>query len=620
GSRARFEPASFGRQMTESLQDLSAALAGRYRVDREIGAGGMATVYQAHDLKHDRSVALKVLRPNLAASLGQERFLREVGIASGLTHPNIVSLLDSGTVAGTLYYTMPFLDGGSLRTHLERRRELPVAEANRIAADILEALRHAHAAGIVHRDVKPENILFSGGRALVADFGIAKAIAQAGTARLTATGVAIGTPAYMPPEQAAADPAVDHRADLYALGVVWYEMLAGVPVFSGRSPQQLIAAHLARAPEPLHDVRPAVPRALSDLILRCLEKRPADRWQSADEIAHVLGTLESGGTVSGGRLDPVPTLQSFRVDEALCQRLSVEGFDPRMVGDEMRYLDNGRISDTVVCYLGRWCIDPGDGEQVLREVPYRAVAPALFGFDAGRRYRPNLPIDDHLVLLGGLLRHVLESSGARHLVVAGFSSGGDLAIRLAAADPARVELPIGGVLLLGPNLAIENAFASGQLAGIESDSEAELLPFVHKVSAAATTLQEWLDINEYLVRLMGRFRADIPVLRDFARGIAGPFVAARLTPFVSWYREATRLGRLVRGVFEDTPSYRALVRDLQVGHRETGLLGERHQPGSLIIEPASGHFDLEGAALVARHLDPLVRSLREAPSRPAVSG
>ncbi len=597
--------------MPDTLASLKATLVDRYRIERELGQGGMATVYLAHDLKHDRPVALKLLRPDLVAALGQDRFLREISVSAALSHPNIVSLLDSGAVAGTLYYTMPFLAAGSLRTRLDRDRELPVAEATRIVVDILEALRHAHAAGIMHRDIKPENILFAAGRALVADFGIAKAIASGAAPRLTETGMAVGTPAYMAPEQAAADPQVDHRADIYALGVLWYEMLTGAPLFVGRSPQQLIAAHISRRPEPPDQMRPAIPRALSDIVLRCLEKRPADRWQSADELAKILRHVEeSGCATSAGRVEPLPSIHTFLINEALCQRITSDVFDPRMVGDEIHYLDNGRVSDTLVCYLSRWCIDAEDGSDFLRHTPYRAVAPALFGFDAGRRYRPSLPIADHLILLGGLLRTLVSSTGARYVVLVGFSSGGDLALRLAAADPATHQAQIDGALVLGPNLAIETAFASARLASVGIGGEDALLPFLRQISEGAGSLQEWLDVNEYFVRLMRRFRADIPVLRDFARGVSGPFAEAGQTPFVDWYRESTHLGRQIRCVFEDSASYRRLVREVQVGQRDAGLLGEDYQDGSITIEAGTGHFDLEAPALIARHLDPLVHSLR----------
>jgi serine/threonine-protein kinase len=211
---------------------LQAALAGRYTIDRELGRGGMATVYLAHDLKHDRAVAIKVLRPELAASVGAERFVREIQIAAHLQHPHILPLHDSGQVDGFPYYVMPYVEGESLRDKLRREGALSIDEAVRLLGEILDALGYAHAHGIVHRDIKPENVMLSGRHALVTDFGVAKAFSDAkGEPTLTTMGVALGTPAYMAPEQAVAAPHVDHRADIYAVGAVAYEMLAGQPLY-----------------------------------------------------------------------------------------------------------------------------------------------------------------------------------------------------------------------------------------------------------------------------------------------------------------------------------------------------------------------------------------------------
>lgn len=276
---------------------LSRALADRYRIEREIGSGGMATVYVADDLRHERRVAIKVLRPELAAVLGPERFLREIRIAANLNHPHILPLYDSGEADGLLYYVMPFEEGQSLRQRLQSEGELPIQETVRLLRDIVDALAHAHARGVVHRDIKPANVMLSGRHALVTDFGVAKALSEA-TERdqLTTAGVAVGTPTYMAPEQAVADEHVDHRADIYAVGVLAYELLAGRPPFVGTTPQQALAAHLTDPPPAVTDFREATPPELANIVSKCLEKRPADRWQSADEL---LLRLEALVTPSG---------------------------------------------------------------------------------------------------------------------------------------------------------------------------------------------------------------------------------------------------------------------------------------------------------------------------------
>ncbi len=284
--------------MTDTFDRLKTALADRYTIEEEVGAGGMATVYLAEDLKHHRKVAVKVLRPELAAALGPERFLREIEIAAQLQHPHILPLHDSGEADGFLYYVMPYVKGESLRERLAQHGELPIAEAVKILREIVDALTHAHEQGVVHRDIKPDNVMLSGRHALVTDFGVAKAVSEAtGRAKLTTAGVALGTPSYMAPEQATADPTMDHRADIYAVGAVGYEMLTGRPPFTGTTPQMILAAHVTEAVEPVTKHRESVPHALNDLILRCLEKKPADRWQSAEEL---LPQLEALTTPSGG--------------------------------------------------------------------------------------------------------------------------------------------------------------------------------------------------------------------------------------------------------------------------------------------------------------------------------
>ena len=284
--------------MTEPVTRLQAALADRYRIERELGQGGMATVYLAEDLKHHRKVAVKVLRPELAATLGPERFAREIEVAARLQHPHILGLLDSGDADGFFYYVMPYVEGETLRDRLARGGELPVPEAVRLLSEIAEALSTAHRAGVVHRDIKPENVMLSGRHAMVMDFGVAKAVTEASSGpQLTSAGVALGTPAYMAPEQATADPQMDGRVDIYAIGVMGYEMLTGATPFPGLNAQQTLAAHVTRAPVPVGQQRDGLSPALEAVVMRCLAKRPADRFQTADELVAALEplALPSGG-------------------------------------------------------------------------------------------------------------------------------------------------------------------------------------------------------------------------------------------------------------------------------------------------------------------------------------
>jgi tetratricopeptide (TPR) repeat protein len=295
---------------------LQGALAGSHRILRELGGGGMSRVFLAEESRLGRQVVIKVLPPETGAAVNVERFEREIQLAARLQHPHIVPLLSAAAAGDLLYYIMPYIAGESLRARLAREGELPVAEAGRILREIVDALSYAHRNGVVHRDIKPDNVLLSDGHAVVTDFGVAKAVsASSGSSSLTSLGVALGTPAYMAPEQAAADPHVDHRADIYAVGALAYEMLAGRTPFTAPTPQAMLAAHITQTPEPLARHRPAVPAGLNSVLMRCLEKRPADRWQTAGEL---LAGLETAATPSGGTAPTAATAAvSSGTEEAL---------------------------------------------------------------------------------------------------------------------------------------------------------------------------------------------------------------------------------------------------------------------------------------------------------------
>ena len=287
--------------MSNDLVDrLNAALTGRYRVEGELGQGGMATVYLADDIKHERKVAVKVLRPELAALIGAERFLTEIKTTAALQHPHILPLFDSGEADGFLYYVMPYVDGESLRAYLDTDLQLDVDEALRIAKAVASALGYAHEHGVIHRDIKPENILLHAGQPVVADFGIALAISAAGGGRLTETGLSLGTPHYMSPEQASADRDLSARSDVYSVGCVLYEMLAGQPPHTGPTAQSILVRILTEDPRPLTELRRSVPPHVAAVVTKAIEKLPADRFRTAQEFATALDD-------EGFRWEPVRT-------------------------------------------------------------------------------------------------------------------------------------------------------------------------------------------------------------------------------------------------------------------------------------------------------------------------
>ena len=313
--------------MTESSsteQRLTGALADRYRIERELGQGGMATVYLAEDVRHRRKVALKVLHPELSAVIGSERFLKEIELTASLQHPHILPLFDSGTTAGhpehsegsaCLFYVMPYVEGETLRSRLERERQLPIADALRIAREVADALAYAHERGVIHRDIKPENILLQGGHALVADFGIALAVQQAGGQRMTQTGLSLGTPQYMAPEQAMGERTIDARADIYALGAVLYEMLTGEPPFTGPTVQAIVARVLTASPASLTAARATVPQHVDHAVLTALSKLPADRFDSAKAFSDALSN---------------PTFTTAATGQGAAIHMSQRGVSPRL--------------------------------------------------------------------------------------------------------------------------------------------------------------------------------------------------------------------------------------------------------------------------------------------------
>jgi len=288
--------------MSEQLGRLSKALLGRYIVEREIGVGGAAHVFSAWDIKHDRHVAIKVLRPELGASVTAERFNREVKLLGQLRHPSILTLIDSGEADGSLFFVMPYVEGQSLRDVINQG-PAPLGDAVRLLRDVVDALAYAHRQGIVHRDVKPENVLVDDRHALVTDFGIALAVAgdPDGGRRLTSAGRTLGSPNYMAPEQVAGSPDADSRGDLYAFGVMAYELIAGRLPYEAKHAAAMLMAHLNDAPVPLARLRPDVPPALEKIVMRCLQKEPRSRWKSTDELLHAIEALAAPETPHAGR-------------------------------------------------------------------------------------------------------------------------------------------------------------------------------------------------------------------------------------------------------------------------------------------------------------------------------
>ena len=574
----------------------------------------MAAVYLAEDVKHGRKVAVKILRPEVAAAVGPERFVREIRTSAGLQHPHILGLIDSGEANGTAYYVMPLVEGESLRDRLRREKQLSIADAVRIACEVASALDYAHRRGIIHRDIKPENILLQDGQALVADFGIALGVSSSGETRMTEAGVSLGTPHYMSPEQAMGERELTPRSDVYALGCVTYEMLLGEPPFTGPTTQAVVARVLTERPGPVVARRDTVPLAVEKAIHTALQKLPADRFASTIAFSTALtsagigsGPLVQFGTPHEGAVRS----GAFRLSEDTCRRLARKSFDPRLNGSTMHYLDNGVDSDVLVCYIPACGRAADQYMRVIEHASYRGLAVTFRGFEPVTPWRPSLPLDDHMVLVREFMREVAARLRPRLTIIGGFSSGADVAMRLAAAPDPESRLPLHGCLALGPNLAIETCFLTSALATLKDRDDAALLDILRSVSSGASSLDEFVNLCNYTVSVVPTFRHDVAPLRTFGAAISAPFMTERLTPFAEWYRDAVAKGRQLRCVFEDTPMFRDLVRELQLRNLDEGLLGPNYREGSLVVEAGTNHFDLIDPIRVEEHVRALVARLTD---------
>ncbi|HEY7186381.1 MAG TPA: serine/threonine-protein kinase, partial [Vicinamibacterales bacterium] len=462
--------------------------------------------------------------------------------------------------------------------------------------------------GVVHRDVKPENILLHEGQALVADFGLAIGFSSASDTRMTQTGISLGTPCYMSPEQAIGEREISARADIYALGSVTYEMLLGEPPFTGPTTQAILARVLTETPGPIAARRNTVPVAVERAIQTALQKLPADRQSSALAFAAALTAGQSENSAVARQLRTAEPA-SYRLTEEICRRLPRSSFDPRLIGSAMQYLDNHAASDALVCYIPACGRGADQYANVLETATYRALAVTFRGFEAAATWRPALSLDDHIVLVREFLRDMAARLQPRFTIIAGFSSGGDFAMRFAAAhDPDR-RVRLDGCLSLGANLSIETCFLTRMLATLESHDDAAMLATLRRVSNGASSLDEWVNICEYVVRIVPTFRHDVAPLRVFGAAIAKPFEQEALTPFARWYRDGAAKGCRLRCVFEDTPMFRDLVRELQLRNLDEALLGPHYEADSLVTEAGTSHFDLIDPRRVEEHLRGLLTQL-----------
>jgi len=593
--------------VADELERLRTAVADRYRLIRELGRGGMATVYLAKDLRHDRQVALKVLKPELAAVVGAGRFQREIRITARLSHPHVLPLLDSGEADGFLYYVMPYVEGESLRDRLNREKQLPLDDALRTAREIADALGYAHRRDVVHRDIKPENILLESGHAVVADFGIARAITPVSGEQLTATAVAIGTPAYMSPEQAVGESQLDARSDLYSLACVVYEMLAGAPPFTGPTALAVNVRQLAGPAPPLRLARETVPESVERAIAKALARVPADRFSTVSEFAEALGRPDRAGMSAGG---PVSTVVTADSDDAP----GVEGAVTRE--QEIRFCttsDGVGLAYSVV----------GAGPFIVRVLGHFTHLEMEWEWPDLRRFWEHLAAGHTVVRYDGRgiglsdpytgdfteetrqldLEAVLEAVGAEKAILLGISEGGWTAATFANRHVERIT-----------HLILYGAYCNGAQArpGYDAEEDQALVTLIRKGWGRDTPAFRQVFTSQF-------FRSDadpdlIARFNELQRVSADAETAAR-------YHESCHGRGNGRELYQQVTVPTLVIHcrdDLAVRAEEGRLLASIIPDAQLVLLPSGSHYFPTDTEVVTKAAAAIARFLRgsEAPTRP----
>jgi tRNA A-37 threonylcarbamoyl transferase component Bud32/pimeloyl-ACP methyl ester carboxylesterase len=598
----------------------------------------MGEVYRARDSRLGRDIAIKVLPSAYSADRDRvRRFEQEARAAAALNHPNILAVHDICRErlgdSEILFIVSELLQGQTLREVLARGA-LPLGKAIEYAKHVVGGVAAAHEKNIVHRDLKPENIFVTtDGLVKILDFGVAKLSepdsAEAGaTARLeTAAGIVMGTIGYMSHEQLRGH-AVDHRSVLFSFGAVLYEMLAGERAFKGGTGADTINAILSKEPPELDPVGSRVPIPFQRIIQRCLAKAAADRFQSTRDLAFAIATLSDSassphgvarpadaGSRSGpegaSTIDPPLAQLTFGLSASVCRKLDRTTLDPRVIGDHIEYADNGIEADTLVCFLHGTGLDHSQFEHLLKSVPYRAVAPTLYGCEPHARRRLVLPVTDHLIILREWLRHLVHQSSVRRIVLVGFSTGSDLCLRFVAPPVHDPTIRVDGLLALDANVSLETCWLTRVLARMTTDNPSQVLDNLRSFGASTPSIGEWLNIHEYLVRVLRKFHGNLDVLANWGAEFAGPFEIGGLAEFGERYRTAARVVPHLRFVVsEQNEANREAVLKVRLMNLDSGFLGEDYSEDSIVIEPDADHFDLLQTSHFIPHLESIVAKLR----------
>ena len=592
---------------------------GPYEILAPLGAGGMGEVYKSRDTRLQRGVALKVISgEGLRDSERIRRFEQEARAAGTLSHPNVCAVYDLGTHEGSPFVVMELLEGETLRETLGSGH-LPLRRALTYAAQAAEGLASAHAKGIVHRDLKPENLFITKeGRVKVLDFGLAKltggelppadgpSVATVPGA-ITTPGVLLGTVAYMAPEQIRGS-AVDARADVFALGVVLYEMLTHRRPFLGSTSADVMSAILHQEPAPLATLRPEAPQHLAWFVRRCLAKDPDRRVQTMldvrNELEELLHALDQGTlieSISAPRAGE-PVERQFVLTAAHVRQLSTR--IPRLIGFPMTYLDNQRESETLVVCLHGIGGDHRRFEPILRALPYRGVAVTLAGFAPGDSFRPVLSFEDHAQLLRFLLADLVREFRPARTILVGYSAGADQFLRM-LVSPEGFGVEVAGFIGLGTNVSLETCFVSKLYAGMEVGNADAILATLKGLGSGSQSLANWLRLQNYVTQTFMKFGADMEPLKRNSADLVAPFENGG-DPLPEWYRAATQRIGSVRFVFSDAEA--APAEDVLARHLEQNVLGDRYDERTYVTEKL-GHHSLTEPKVAIPYIESVVAEL-----------
>jgi pimeloyl-ACP methyl ester carboxylesterase len=592
---------------------------GPYEVLAPVGAGGMGEVYRARDTRLGRDVAVKVLTSLMSEnSEARARFEREARVVSALNHPHICVVHDLGREGEIDYLVMELIEGESLAQRIARG-PLPTADVLRIGAEIADALDRAHRAGVVHRDLKPGNVMLSKSGAKLMDFGLARESRLRGVLRgsgfeaamsesptiaapLTAEGTFVGTSLYMAPEQLEGrEP--DARGDLWALGCVLYEMATGRRAYDGATSASLISSIMKDEPRPIAEFVPLTPPSLERVIRACLAKDPDQRWQNAHDVALALRwpatEAAAPGRAAGALVEREFILTATHV------RLLAER-NPRLVGYPVTYVDNQVQSDNLVVFLHGLGADGGQFENFLNASRYRAVAVTLVGFGKLEKRRPTLGLDDHSRVLRMLLREIVTECRPKRMLLVGHSAGADQLLRM-MHDDAAAGVKVDGLIALGPNVSLDTCFATRLYAKIDAANPDGTLAILKSLAEHIDTLETWLVVQSYFAQMFIKLGNDLEPLRRYAADLVRPFEEPG-DPLADWYRSAKQRVPQVRLVFSNEEA--AAAEGLLARHLESNVLGDDFTEKSFSIERVH-HLALLDFGLITRLVDEVFGSIRD---------